>query len=447
MSAGEEGEGGDGEEDEKAFHRYECGRILLRSILKSERRWKTGAGSIPEGTGPWEAARRLAHLPGLVFLDSSAGGPGAESRIAVCPEEVIEGVTEGDWERLREAMKGRAGMPGMAAGYVEYEGRFRFGLYGAALRFSHGDGRWAVDGAAPGAGEMAAELVHGPIMFRPERLAEDYEAMVKRAQEYIASGDVYQVNLAHRFCARWSGRMEEALGFYGRLRECSPAPYGALICEEGGRVIASASPELFLGMEGREIVTRPIKGTRPRGATASADTEAERELTSSAKERAELVMITDLERNDLGQVCEYGSVHARELLKLERYAQVHHLVSTVTGRLRGDVDHIGALRACFPGGSVTGAPKKRAREIIRELEGGPRGVYTGAIGYLGYDGRSGFNIAIRTAVLEGDGRAHFHAGAGIVADSQPRKEWEETLWKAAGLVRAGEDCGSARAGI
>ena len=396
---------------------------------------------------PWEVARRLAHLPELVFLDSALAREGAISRVAVCPEEIVEGETTADWERLREAVKRRTGGAGMAAGYVEYEGRFRFGVYGKVLTLFHDEGRWLDEG---GLGKLMSEpaaMADEAIEFRPEMAGKAYEAMVRRAQEYIASGDVYQVNLAHRFCARWSGRMEEALGFYGRLRECSPAPYGALICEEGGRVIASASPELFLGMEGREIVTRPIKGTRPRGATASADTEAERELTSSAKERAELVMITDLERNDLGQVCEYGSVHARELLKLERYAQVHHLVSTVTGRLRGDVDHIGALRACFPGGSVTGAPKKRAREIIRELEGGPRGVYTGAIGYLGYDGRSGFNIAIRTAVLEGDGRAHFHAGAGIVADSQPRKEWEETLWKAAGLVRAGEDCGSARAGI
>jgi anthranilate/para-aminobenzoate synthase component I len=148
-------------------------------------------------------------------------------------------------------------------------------------------------------------------------------------------------------------------------------------------------------------------------------------------------MITDLERNDLGQVCEYGSVHARELLALERYAQVHHMVSTVAGRLRVGVDHIEALRACFPGGSITGAPKKRAREIIAELEPVKRGVYTGAIGWLGYDGNSAFNIAIRTAVLERDGRAHFHAGAGIVADSVPEREWEETQWKAAGILRAG----------
>ena len=147
-------------------------------------------------------------------------------------------------------------------------------------------------------------------------------------------------------------------------------------------------------------------------------------------------MITDLERNDLGQVCEFGSVAATELLKLEPYAQVHHLVSTVTGRLRPGVTHVAALRACFPGGSITGAPKKRAREIIAALEPEARGIYTGAIGYFGFDGRSVFNIAIRTAVLETGGLAHFHAGAGIVADSVPAQEWQETLWKASGILRA-----------
>ena len=146
-------------------------------------------------------------------------------------------------------------------------------------------------------------------------------------------------------------------------------------------------------------------------------------------------MITDLERNDLGQVCEYGSVVATELLKLERYAQVFHLVSTIEGTLREEIDHLAALRACFPGGSITGAPKKRAREIITELESGPRGLYTGAIGCFGFNGESRFNIAIRTLVAEND-ELHFHVGAGIVAESVPVKEWEETLHKASGILQA-----------
>jgi anthranilate/para-aminobenzoate synthase component I len=394
---------------------------------------------------PWEAARRLAHLPELVFLDSAMARTGAVSKIAACPEEIVEGESEADWERLGQAIDSRAGGTGMAAGYVEYEGRFRFGLYGRVLTFLHNEGRWVDEG---GLGEMmgeAAGMSDEAIAFWPEMEGRNYEAMVRRAQEYIGNGDIYQVNLAHRFSGRWSGAPEQALGFYGRLRECSPAPYAALLCGEG-RVIASSSPELFLQMEGRDVITRPIKGTRARGGDALADADAARELGASAKERAELVMITDLERNDLGQVCEYGSVQVRELLKLERFAQVHHMVSTVAGRLRGGLGHLDALRACFPGGSVTGAPKRRAREIIAELEPAERGVYTGAIGCLGYDGRSTFNIAIRTAVLERDGRAHFHAGAGIVVDSEPRREWEETLWKASGILRAaggagGEACG------
>jgi anthranilate/para-aminobenzoate synthase component I len=392
---------------------------------------------------PWEAVRRLAHLPGLVFLDSAMARKGAVSRIAACPEEIVEGETPADWRRLRQAIDSRAGGPGMAAGYVEYEGRFRFGLYGKVLTFLHDEGRWLDEGGLAKMMAGPAAISDEGIAFHPEMAGADYEAMVRRAQEYIGSGDIYQVNLAHRFSGRWSGAPGQALGFYARLRECSPAPYAALLCAEG-RFIASSSPELFLQMDGREVVTRPIKGTRARAGDAVADLAAARELGASPKERAELVMITDLERNDLGQVCEYGTVEVRELLKIERFAQVHHMVSTVAGRLRPGVTHLDSLRACFPGGSVTGAPKKRAREIIAELEPAKRGLYTGAIGCLGYDGRGAFNIAIRTAVLEPDGTAHFHTGAGIVADSDPRREWEETMWKASGILRAaGRDAGQA----
>ena len=419
-----------------------AGRYCEEDHLKSETRWMD---AVKRGEmSPWEVARRLAHLPGLVFLDSSLSRPGAVSRIAACPEEIIEGDEPEDWARLRYALKRRAGQPGMAAGYVEYEGRFRFGLYERVLTYFHDDAHWLDEG---GLAAMMADVDRTddmPISFRPEMERTVYESIVRRAQEYIASGDIYQVNLAHRFSGVWSGGMGQALGFYDRLREFSPAPCAALVCAED-RVIASSSPELFLQMGGRDIVTRPIKGTRARSGDAAADAAAARELEASSKERAELVMITDLERNDLGQVCEYGTVEVRALLKLEPYAQVHHLVSTVAGRLRNDVDHIAALQACFPGGSVTGAPKKRAREIIAELEPARRGVYTGAIGCVRFDGHSTFNIAIRTAVLERSGKARFHVGAGIVADSDPRKEWEETLWKAAGLLRAADQaCGQAR---
>ena len=170
---------------------------------------------------------------------------------------------------------------------------------------------------------------------------------------------------------------------------------------------------------------------------ATRDAQLAYELQTSPKENAELVMITDLERNDLGQVCEYGSVAVSELLKLERHEQVFHLVSTVDGRLRPEMDHVEALRACYPGGSITGAPKKRAREIIAELEPAPRGLYTGALGWIGFNGESQFSIAIRTVAVEGR-TAHFHVGAGIVADSIPEMEWLETLDKASGILLAAE---------
>lgn len=408
--------------------------------MKSER---TSAGSAEKcepltGFTPWEAAQRCAHLPDLAFFDSALVRPGAVSLLAASPGQILQGETDGDWEQLRREVARRQGSEGFAAGYVEYEGGFRFGFYEEALRFHHDEARWT--------GKMLAGPSAFPrvspegICFAAETGRAEFEETVRRVQRYIAEGDIYQANLSHRFTGGWSGARAQALGLYGRLRECSPAPHAALLCTPE-RAILSSSPEEFLRMEGRRIVTRPIKGTRARGGEPRADEAAERELAGSAKERAELIMITDLERNDLGQVCEYGSVQVRDLLRLERFAQVFHLVSTVEGTLRPEIDHVSALRACFPGGSITGAPKKRAREIIAELERGPRGLYTGAIGYFGFDGASQFNIAIRTAILEqamdgGTPQAHFHVGAGIVADSDAAAEWEETLHKAAGLLRA-----------
>src|SRR5206468_12935137 len=188
-------------------------------------------------------------------------------------------------------------------------------------------------------------------------------------------------------------------------------------------------------LSGLHIQTRPIKGTRPRSTDPTRDAQLSYELQTSAKEMAELVMITDLLRNDLGKVCEYGSVQVPELVRLERYPQVQHLVSTVEGRLRGDVTHFSAFAACFPGGSITGAPKFRAMEIIDELEPVSRGPYTGALGYLGFNRETQLSILIRAAVCK-QGWNYFHAGAGIVADSDPEAEYEETLVKAEGFLRA-----------
>lgn len=260
---------------------------------------------------------------------------------------------------------------------------------------------------------------------------EDFLTAVRRAQRYIRSGDIYQVNLSHRLTAH---RAPAAWGFYQRLAAVSPAPFAAFL-EAGDFQLVSSSPELFLRLSGSQITTRPIKGTRPRSADPTRDAQLAYALQTSPKENAELVMITDLLRNDLGRVCEFGSIHVPELLRLERYAQVQHLVSTVEGRLRADVTHLDALAACFPGGSITGAPKIRAMEIIDELEPTARGPYTGALGYLGFNRESQLSILIRTAVLHA-GKAHFAVGAGIVADSDPEAEYAETLAKAGGFLAA-----------
>jgi para-aminobenzoate synthetase component I len=259
----------------------------------------------------------------------------------------------------------------------------------------------------------------------------EFISRVQRAQEYVRTGDIYQVNLSQRLAAPcpYSGWQ-----LFQRLSAVSLAPFSAYLdCADFQ--LASSSPELFLRLNGSHILTRPIKGTRPRSQDPDQDARLSYELQTSSKEMAELVMITDLLRNDLGRVCEYGSVQVPELVRLERYPQVQHLVSTVEGRLRPDVTHFAAFASCFPGGSITGAPKIRAMEIIDELEPITRGPYTGSIGYLGFNRESQLNITIRTAVCK-NGTAWFHAGAGIVADSNPSAEYEETLAKARGFLAA-----------
>jgi para-aminobenzoate synthetase component I len=292
-------------------------------------------------------------------------------------------------------------------------------------------------GASPATRDCDPAVQGSALDFRPEVGRDEYMRIVRRAKEYIAAGDIYQVCLAHRFSTPFHG---DPWPLYLALRTASPAPHAAYLAL-GDETVLSSSPECFLKMSGQTISTRPIKGTRPRRSDPREDEREAGELLSSPKETAELIMITDLERNDLGSVCDYGSVAATELLLLERYAQVFHLVSTVEGRLREGISHVQALAACFPGGSISGAPKKRALEIIRELEPSPRGLFTGAIGYFGYNGESQFNIAIRTVLIT-DGEASFHVGAGITADSDPEKEWEETLHNASGILLAATPRGS-----
>lgn len=261
--------------------------------------------------------------------------------------------------------------------------------------------------------------------------AAQFISAVRRAQEYIRIGHIYQVNLSHRLEADWTGNGWELFQFF---RDRSPAPFSAYF-DFRDFELASTSPELFLRLSGNHILTRPIKGTRPRSADLTRDAQLAYELQTSPKENAELVMITDLLRNDLGRICEFGTVQVPDLMRLEKYSHVQHLVSTVEGRLRPGVTHFDAFASCFPGGSVTGAPKIRAMEIIDELEPLSRGPYTGALGYLGFNRESQLSITIRTASVK-NGRACFNVGAGIVADSDPEAEWEETLAKGAAFRTA-----------
>ena len=294
--------------------------------------------------------------------------------------------------------------------------------------------RWRelVAGAhAPSSEERRPSNIVRPLVMESSLPEAAFIDRVERAQRYIWSGDIYQVNLSQRrtllegVCA-WE--------LYEELSALSPAPYAAYF-NAGDFAIVSSSPELFLRMSGSHVVTRPIKGTRPRSPDAIRDAQLSYELQTSAKEMSELVMITDLLRNDLGRVCDYGSIQVPELMQLERYSHVQHLVSTVEGHLRPELTHLAGFAQCFPGGSITGAPKIRAMEIIEELEPVSRGPYTGALGYLGFNRETQLSILIRAAFCT-PSATHIHVGAGIVADSIPTKEFEETLAKAAGLEAA-----------
>jgi para-aminobenzoate synthetase component 1 len=260
----------------------------------------------------------------------------------------------------------------------------------------------------------------------------DYLGRVARIKDYLAAGDIYQVNLAQRFEATTA---EHPLAIYERLRALSPAPFGAYL-ELGGWQILSSSPELFLRVDAAGGArTRPIKGTRPRGRSPAEDQDLAAELVASAKDQAELLMIVDLERNDLGRVCRTGSVRVEERQRLETHPTVFHLVATVSGRLAPEHDLYDALRSMLPGGSISGVPKIRALQIIAELEPCRRQVYTGALGWLGFDGTCALNVAIRTLVCHG-GRARYQVGGGIVADSDPAGEFEETLAKGRAMREA-----------
>jgi anthranilate synthase component 1 len=299
--------------------------------------------------------------------------------------------------------------------------------------------------AEPGSEGLLDEFEHrvqelrGPMDARRAafRIDEDdperFLGAVRRGLEYIAAGDVYQTNLSRGWQARAASPVEP-VRVYQRLRATNPGPFAALLRHEDFACLSS-SPERLMSIRGNTVSTRPIAGTRPRGATPEADAALVRSLLDNEKERAEHVMLIDLERNDLGRVCAGGSVRVDEYMSIETYAHVHHIVSNVSGRLRNDVSPIGVIRALFPGGTITGCPKVRCMEIIAELEGVGRGAYTGSVGYLNRDGSCDLNILIRTITAQG-GLFKFRAGAGIVADSNAAQELAETRAKAEGLLRA-----------
>ncbi len=442
------------------------------------------SAELPYGDDSAILFERLRDLPWPMFLDS--GGSGRYDILCAAPYATLTtrgGTTEiaqdGAFRRsagdpfalLREALgpatENTAGLPfiGGALGYFGYDLARRLavlpnlaqdaeklpemavGLYDWAVVVDH----QARQARLASAGRHPATRAQWPALVQrlsqpsalagaaPLRLAaplasnlsrDAYAAAFARIQRYLEEGDCYQVNFAQRFAAPAHG---DAWPLYRALRRANPAPFSAYL-ELPFVQVLSSSPERFLEARQGQVETRPIKGTRPRSADPDQDRALARELAASPKDRAENVMIVDLLRNDLGKVCKTGSVRVPRLFEVESFATVHHLVSTVTGRLAHGRHALDLLRACFPGGSVTGAPKQRAMEIIEELEPHRRGIYCGAIGYVGFDGAMDTNIAIRTLV-HGNGELRFWAGGGIVRDSDEEEEYRETFHKAAALLR------------
>jgi para-aminobenzoate synthetase component 1 len=436
---------------------------------------------------PAEAAHALSHLPFLTFLDSATANEklGRYSFIAADPFARMEGrQADSGWTaRLKSLLADyeMAPMPGLppfqggAAGLFSYElGRslerlpkaalddlafpdLSLGFYDVVVAFDCVQRRgWVLSTGLPEreSAPRAARAIERGRWFESQLgrapaargggnislegwtsnfTKSGYERAVREVIERILAGDIFQANLSQRFEAATPPDFDH-FGFYRHLRKINPAPFAAYL-EHDDFVIASASPERFLKVAGDRVEARPIKGTRPRFADAVLDSLQGQALKESRKDRAENVMIVDLLRNDLSKVCVPGSVQAPQLCGLESFATVHHLVSSVVGRLREGQGAVDVLAAAFPGGSITGAPKVRAMEIIAELEGHARGPYCGAIGYLGFNGAMDLNIVIRTASFR-RGACVVQAGGGIVTASDPAAEYEETLDKARRIFEA-----------
>ena len=282
------------------------------------------------------------------------------------------------------------------------------------------------------------DLASGRFELSPDQPRAAYLERVLKCQDYIRAGDIYQANLSHRFTIDFCGSSgffneRPGLSLYARLRKVNPSPFSALL-EFENMALVSSSPERLVRLDGRRVDTRPIAGTRPRGRSVFEDRQLAEELLTNHKERAEHLMLVDLERNDLGRVCRFGTVRVDEFMVVERYSHVCHIVSNITGTIRDELDGFDLVRAVFPGGTITGVPKIRCMEIIDSLEPVQRGPYTGSLGYFSWSGDLDLNIIIRTLVLT-SGRGYLQVGAGIVADSDPGREYEETLFKAEALFK------------
>jgi anthranilate synthase component 1 len=331
------------------------------------------------------------------------------------------------WERLPERAVDDLGFPDL-----------EFGVFDDFVLFDHGSGEaFYLCLGESRIGEAAEGLRGGswdPLSYSEPRInvtQSRFEDMVSRAKEHISSGEAFQVVVSKRYEFSFSG---DLIGFYRALRRVNPSPYMYLL-KMGGRQIVGSSPEMLVKVEGGVVETFPIAGTRPRVGDAAEDAALARELLLDPKERAEHVMLVDLARNDIGKVSEFGTVSVPRFMEVHQYSHVQHIVSRVTGRLRRGCDCYDALRAVFPAGTVSGAPKVRAMEIIEEAEPCRRGPYAGAVGYFSYNGNADFAITIRTLVANRD-RGYIQAGAGIVADSVPEREWFETEHKASALLKA-----------
>ena len=418
--------------------------------------------------------------PFLVFSSRS-------NRITLTGPECSSSTTSGNpFDVLRRLMEDYrlqvdvkpAPLPGGAVGYFSYDlchfieelpnraaddlglPECTLGFYDCIVAFDHQDNSiWIISSGLPETGipararrararlaQFKALMKTLPVFnFRPGNKTpskgegqlesnftrEEYLRAVERARQYIIEGDIFEVNLSQRFRTSLASH---PFTLYRHLRSINPAPFACYMDFRDFQIISS-SPERFLKLTGNMVETRPIKGTRPRGSTPAEDTRMAKQLSSSIKDIAENTMIVDLERNDLGRVCRYGSIKVDELAALEAFPTVFHLTSTISGALRKGTGSIDLLKATFPGGSITGAPKVRAMEIIDELEPTRRSIYTGSIGYLGFDGDLDLNIAIRTCLAKGE-RVFFQAGGAITFDSDARSEYDETMHKARALITA-----------